>query len=203
MTSSSADHSAGRGSAPSDLSSAFGISAVSTQRGAATRRVRGRRRGAEPVPDSDGLTGLRSEPPASTTVEDDVQNTGGRGATTAARSGSRTTRRPFRVVRVRDRQDVDVLLLAVAAEQPSGGRAFIDLVRERSNGVFVLTERTVHHELHRLRNNRLIRLTSTGGARRYQLTELGARVLATRRRQWEAYSGGFYAVLEAADDGGS
>lgn len=158
-----------------------------------------------PVTGSLGPAALRSEPLDQEPEEDDVQDSQkarlARARTPASTGrGSKPARRPFRVVRVRDRQDVDVLLLAVASEEPSGGRAFVDLVRERSGGVFELTDRTVYHELHRLRNNRLLRLTSRGGVRRYLLTSLGERVLATRHRQWEAFSGGFDAVLQAADD---
>lgn len=163
----------------SGLSSAFGASAVSALRG-------GRKK-------SEG---------------DVVQDSGERGASRTARPARATTssgdtkpaRRPFRTVRVRDRQDVDVLLLAVASEQPTGGRAFIELVRERSGGTLILTESTVYRELRRLRTNRLIRLIDRGGVRRYLLTELGERVLATRRRQWEAFSGGFDAVFRGVDD---
>ena len=65
-------------------------------------------------------------------------------------------RRRERPARVRDRYDVDLLLLAVARDGVASGREFIALVRERSGGAVELTESRVHHELHRLRNNRLI-----------------------------------------------
>jgi DNA-binding PadR family transcriptional regulator len=104
-------------------------------------------------------------------------------------------------VNVRDRQHVDVLLLAAATKGPAGGRELIDLVRRRSGGLFVLPVSTVYRELHRLTNNRLMQVAWSGNARRYQLTPLGERVLATRRREWEAFSHGFDRVLEAVDDG--
>jgi DNA-binding PadR family transcriptional regulator len=105
-------------------------------------------------------------------------------------------------VKVRDRQHVDMLLLAAATTGPANGRELIALVRERSGGLFQLSVSTVYRELHRLANNRLMQPTWNGRARRYLLTPLGERVLATRRREWEAFSHGFDRVLEAADDGG-
>ena len=196
----------GHGATPSGLSSAFGTSAVSTLHGGRTRRQQ-RRRGDRPIPPPLEPAASRSDPLEQMSEEDDVQDSGEREASRTARPARATTgsrdakpaRRPFRTVRVRDRQDIDVLLLAVASERPTGGRAFIDLVRERSGGILVLTEGTVYHELRRLRINRLIRLTDRGGVRRFLLTDLGERVLATRRRQWEAFSAGFDAVLRGAD----
>jgi DNA-binding PadR family transcriptional regulator len=140
------------------------------------------------------------------TVEDDVQDPRSRRAPAA-----RLTRRPgrsprgsdapagrrrFGVVKVRDRQHVDMLLLAAATNGPANGYELIDLVRERSEGLFMLPVGLVYYHLHRLTNNRLM----DRSARRYLLTPLGKRVLATRRREWEAFSYGFNRVLEAADD---
>ena len=105
-------------------------------------------------------------------------------------------RRRFGVVKVRDRQHVDMLLLAAATNGPANGYELIDLVRERSEGLFMLPVGIVYYHLHRLTNNRLM----DRRARRYLLTPLGKRVLATRRREWEAFSYGFNRVLEAADD---
>jgi DNA-binding PadR family transcriptional regulator len=58
----------------------------------------------------------------------------------------------------------------------------------------------VIRELHRLTNNRLMQVTGDEPVRRYGLTALGGRVLATRRREWEAFSYGLDRVLDAADD---
>jgi DNA-binding PadR family transcriptional regulator len=117
------------------------------------------------------------------------------------RSDGHTPRRRFHVVKVRDRQHVDMLLLAATTTSPANGRELIDLIRERSGGLFQLSVSTVYRELHRLANNRVMQTTWNGSARRYLLTPLGERVLATRRREWEAFSHGFDRVLEAADDG--
>lgn len=229
MTSGSSDAVAvgpDQGGGAADLSSAFGASAASSLRGVHPRRASGGREVAEPTPDADEpAAGVRAdslEPdPVEETepVEDDPQDSRSprppsaarhaRSARIAAPTRTVTRRRAkapapgrhFGVVRVRDRRNVDLLLLAVAGTGPANGREFIELVRERSDGVFILSERAVYHELHRLKNDRLIRITWSGGARRYLLTTLGERVLTTRRRRWEAFSHGFDKVLEAAADG--
>jgi DNA-binding PadR family transcriptional regulator len=106
----------------------------------------------------------------------------------------------LRVVQVRNRQDVDVLLLAAAKNGPADGGELIDLVRDRSGGRFMQPVSAVYRELHQLRNNQLMQVRWNGNARRCQLTPLGERVLATPRREWEAFSHGFDRVLEAAED---
>ena len=205
-----------QGAIAPDLSSAFGASAASSLRGVLPRSKNVAQEVEEPIQNVDEPIVVKSASLEPKPVEDDVQDSRNRSAPRAARPARTTAptptvtrgrsdapapRRRFRVVRVRDRRDVDVLLLAVAKKGPANGREFVDLVREHSDGVFMLTERTVYHELHRLRNNRLIRVMRNGGARRYVLTTLGERVLATRRRQWQAFSHGFDGVLEAADYG--
>jgi DNA-binding PadR family transcriptional regulator len=174
-------------SAALDLSSIFGAAAAGLSR----RRVRSRRlvRAREPEPD----------PVEPEIMEDDVSETGSRRAP-APDGVTRAPRRRARVVTVRDRQHVDMLLLAAAAAGPANGRELVDRVRERSGGRFVLSLRIVVHQLHRLANNRLMRVVGDGRFRRYSLTPLGERVLATRRREWNAFSHGFNRVLDAAHD---
>ena len=106
-------------------------------------------------------------------------------------------RRRSRVVEVRDRRHVDVLLLAAATAGPANGHELIDRVRRRSGGLFVLSPRVVIHQLHRLTSNRLVRVVGDGRVRRYAVTPLGERVLATRRREWETFSHGFDKALDA------
>ncbi|MBW0105683.1 PadR family transcriptional regulator [Pseudonocardia sp. KRD291] len=115
---------------------------------------------------------------------------------------ARTSRRRAPALRIRDRKDVDLLLLAVAREGAANGREFIDLVLERSGGAFVLSERSVYHQLHRLRNDRLIRDTGRAGAGRFVLTPLGERILSSRVRDRRAFSRGLERVLAdpPADD---
>lgn len=111
-------------------------------------------------------------------------------------------RRRVPAARVRDRQDVQLLLLAVARDGAGSGAAFIDVVRERSRGALQLSERSVYHELRRLRNERLVRDTGPGGSDRYVLTPLGERVLDTRLRDREAFSRGLDRILGSADERG-
>ncbi|OLS97515.1 hypothetical protein BJF90_10390 [Pseudonocardia sp. CNS-004] len=117
-------------------------------------------------------------------------------------SGAPARRRRFGVVKVRDRRHVDLLLLAEAAKGPANGHEMIDRVREHSEGLFELPLGVVIRELHRLVTNRLVQVTGGGPVRRYSATPLGERVLATRRREWEAFSHGLNNVLDAADEVG-
>ena len=178
-----------------DLSSIFGAPAAALSR----RRVRALRQKQVREPD----------PVEPESMEDDVTDKTSRGAPAADGAarvsrppGARAPRRRFGVVEVHDRRHVDLLLLAAAAKGPVSGRELVGLVRERSDGVCVLSLRIVVHELRRLANNRLLRVTGGGGVRRYSLTPLGERVLATRRREWEALSHGLDSVLDAAGDVG-
>jgi DNA-binding PadR family transcriptional regulator len=100
-------------------------------------------------------------------------------------------------VPVRHREDMAVLLLAAAGHSPGNAAHLIDVVRRLSGGIFSLPEHSVYHALHRLRNNRLMRVSWADGTRRYLLTPLGERVLDTRRREWVAFSEGFDRVLDA------
>ncbi|WP_158228317.1 PadR family transcriptional regulator [Pseudonocardia sp. MH-G8] len=121
-------------------------------------------------------------------------------ARSAARTPISPVRTPRRPVEVRDRRHVDLLLLATAATGPANGRELVDRVRERSGGLFTLPLPVVTHQLHRLTTNRLVQVTGDRGAqRRYSLTPLGERVLATRRREWEAFARGSTGVLDAAE----
>jgi DNA-binding PadR family transcriptional regulator len=173
-----------QGAPPVDLSSVFGAAAASLYR----PRIRSRRRpgrARDPEPD----------PVEPATTEVDVPDSRSRRAPAV---DAPAPRRRSRVVKVRDRQHVDMLLLAAVAAGPANGYELIDRVRERSAGAFVLPLRTVVHQLHRLANDRLLRAAGEGRARRYSLTPLGERVLATRQREWEAFSHGFNGVLDAA-----
>ena len=196
-----------------DLSSVFGAAAAAlSRRRIRTRRPRRAREPEERTSDADEPAAGKSDPVEPEIMEVDVYDTSNRRAPAAARSvrtaapgpvsrrsDASAPRRRFSVVNVRDRQHVDLLLLA-AAKGPATGREFIDLVRERSDGVFVLSLRTVIHQLHRLANNRLMQATENRRVRCYSLTPLGERVLATRRREWEAFSHGFNRALDAVDN---
>jgi DNA-binding PadR family transcriptional regulator len=185
----------GHNRGPVDLSAVFGFAAATLARrrlGTRRRRIR------EPDPVDPEI------------VEDDMPGPTSAPARAAAGTaqpgrvsrlpGAPAVRRRFGVVSVRDRQHIHLLLLAAATKGPATGYELVDLVRARSDGLFVLSLRIVIHELHRLVRNRLMQITGGEGVRRYSLTPLGERVLATRRREWEAFSQGLDRVLDAADD---
>ena len=200
--------------ATSDLSSAFGAAAAASLRGILPLREKADPNVEEPPAITEERDGVDSDSARPEPLEDDVQDSTSR-APSAARTAEpaapgpsdapgdsdiAASRRRLRTVRVRDRQHIGMLLLAVAAKGPARGREIIELVRESSDGVFVLSQSTVFRELHRLRDDQLLRVTWSGGVHRYSLTPLGRRILATRRREWEAFSDGLDRVLEAADD---
>ncbi len=103
-------------------------------------------------------------------------------------------RRP-RPTQVRDRGDVDLLILAVVGDGVADGREIIALVRDRSGGAVELTERWVYNELHRLRHNRLVADRGRGERARFVLTETGQRILHARARRWRAYTRAMGRVL--------
>lgn len=112
----------------------------------------------------------------------------------------RVSRRRFRPMPVRDRRYIHALLLAAVKGCPDG-RKLIDCVRETSDGLIVLSPGVVYRELHMLERERLIRVSREDRERRYTITEIGERVLAMRRQQWEDFSYGFALILQAADNG--
>jgi DNA-binding PadR family transcriptional regulator len=202
-----------RNGAVLDLSSAFGVAAASSLR----RSVLARRSRADDVAEDPPPTRtrepVREEPdlPPPEVVEDERRVPANRRVPSAGRvrrpvasrrSHDPAPRRRPRITRIRDRQHIDMLLLAMAARGPATGRELVDLVRGRSGGVFVLSPATVYRELHRLRNDRLMQDTWQSGSRRYRLTSFGERVLASRRREWQTFSHGMNLVLEAAGEGG-
>lgn len=170
-----------------DLSSAFGVSAASVLRGRpgepacpSVRRIH---------EDTSAPATVAPHMPTTKEDEDDMPDS----------QGARSARRGVRITRIRDRRQLDALLLAAAITGPTGAQQFIDHIREHSEGAILLSLNTVHHELYRLKKDRLIRLAREQGRRRYLLTELGERGLMTRRREWHALSRGFDKVFEAAD----
>jgi DNA-binding PadR family transcriptional regulator len=190
-----------RRAAAVDLSSVFGTAAAaSVRRCSRPRRRREAREREEPTSGIDAPASVESAAVDSAVVEPEIMEDDVHVPSSRNASARPAPPRRLGVVKVRDRQHVDLLLLAAAATGPANGRELIDLVRERSDGLFALSLPVVIHQLHRLTNNRLIEVTGERGARRrYFLTPLGERVLATRRREWEAFSHGLSRVLDAAE----
>jgi len=94
---------------------------------------------------------------------------------------------------------VDLLLLAVLAVEPAHGYRVVELLRERSEGVFDLAEGTVYPSLYRLERHGLVasRWATHDRRRRrmYHLTRSGRRELARRRGAWERFGHAMEAVL--------
>ena len=97
------------------------------------------------------------------------------------------------------RGHLDLLLLALLAEEPLHGYALIERLRVRSGGEFDLPEGTVYPALHRLEHADL--LTSewdeTSGRRRrsYRLTQRGREVLGEEQSHWRRFSSAVSATL--------
>jgi PadR family transcriptional regulator, regulatory protein PadR len=87
---------------------------------------------------------------------------------------------------------LDLLLLAILAEEPAHGYAVIESLRSRSGGTFALPEGTIYPALHRLERQGLLRSSwSEDSARRkriYQLTPKGQQSLAKRQEEWKKFS---------------
>jgi|RhiMethySRZTD1v2_1073278.scaffolds.fasta_scaffold345884_2 DNA-binding PadR family transcriptional regulator len=195
-------------SATATLPSLFGILPGASPRKAASRR----QKNADIAPDLDEPAPKQSGSSTSTNTEARAPESGNRPGSNARTAGlgkskpsgvrraQRAPRRRFRPVQVRDRRFIHTFLLAAAKTAPTG-QMMIDFVRERSDGVFVLSAGVVYRELHALEKERLIAVRRDDRERRYTLTDLGKRVLVTRQREWQAFSHGLARLLDEAADG--
>ena len=100
------------------------------------------------------------------------------------------------------RGHLDMLLLALIAEQPSHGYALVEALRERSNTTFDLPEGTVYPALHRLESGGLIASSwsDAGGRRRrvYAITKRGRSVLKAKQQEWSSFVAAVQAVVRGA-----
>lgn len=87
---------------------------------------------------------------------------------------------------------LDLLVLAVLADGPAHGYAVIEMLRQRSEGVFDLPEGTIYPALHRLESQGLLHSRwkeDTSRRRRvYELTSRGRQALAKRQEEWRQFS---------------
>jgi PadR family transcriptional regulator, regulatory protein PadR len=94
---------------------------------------------------------------------------------------------------------LDLLLLAALREEPAHGYRVVELLRERSEGLFALGEGTVYPALYRLEKRGLLASAwdSASGRRRrvYRLTPRGERALTEKRREWGQFSNAVRAVV--------
>lgn len=192
-----------------NLSSMFGIAAASSLRKVVPRRKKDIEKATskfdEPgaaQPESSQSNSTEADAPESRNRRGPIARIGGssQAAPAATRREQRGPSRRFRTVQVRDRRFIHTFLLAAAKTAPTGPM-LIDFVKEGSDGVFDLSPGVVYRELHRLEKERLITVRRDSRERRYTLTELGQRILASRRGEWEAFSHGVTRLFEEADVG--
>ncbi len=98
------------------------------------------------------------------------------------------------MLRVYVQAHLDLLLLAVIREEPGVGDALMRALREKSGGRFAPSSQSVYRALHRLERNRLVE--RSGAERHYKLTASGRRSLATKRKEWDAFTKGMQLLLE-------
>jgi PadR family transcriptional regulator PadR len=94
---------------------------------------------------------------------------------------------------------LELLLLAALREEPAHGYRLVELLRERSDGLFELGEGTVYPALYRLEAAGLLSSswTKTAGRRRrvYVLTKRGRGELAKGRDEWKTFAHAVEAVV--------
>ncbi|MBP8919944.1 MAG: PadR family transcriptional regulator [Micropruina sp.] len=93
---------------------------------------------------------------------------------------------------------LELLILAVLADNPLHGYAVIDELRRRSDEVIDVPEGTLYPALHRLEKAGLISATwsEVNGRRRksYRLTQDGTRQLADERQAWTSFAAAVAAI---------
>lgn len=86
---------------------------------------------------------------------------------------------------------LDLMLLAILADNPSHGYALISELARRSDDAFQVPEGSVYPALQRLERHGWVQSQWTDGGRRrrtYALTSAGQRQLATATRDWRQFS---------------
>jgi transcriptional regulator len=94
---------------------------------------------------------------------------------------------------------LDLLLLAVVADEPRHGYGVIEELRRRSGNTFDLPEGTVYPALHRLQDAGLLASdwTEVNGRRRrtYRITRKGRGALDAERTAWRQFADAVGMVL--------
>lgn len=103
------------------------------------------------------------------------------------------------------RGHLDLLLLAILAEEPRHGYAVIDELTTRSGGRLEIPEGSVYPALHRLEAAGQLRSswsTASGRRRRiYAVTDDGRRALEAGTAEWRGFAGAVASVLGASVQG--
>ncbi|WP_133251925.1 PadR family transcriptional regulator [Actinomycetospora cinnamomea] len=100
--------------------------------------------------------------------------------------------------RIRDRGQVDAIVLAALADGPLRQDEIADVLRSQVGDALDLPFSRIVPTLHRLQRNRLVSRPSQD-PRRYRLTDTGTRSLAARRRAADAFAASLHHL---ADGGG-
>lgn len=95
------------------------------------------------------------------------------------------------------RGSIEMLILALVADQPRHGYEIAKLIEQRSDGVLQFQVASLYPLLYRLEQRGLVRgrwVEKAGQRRRrfYKLTAAGQRVLAEQRQTWKE----FFAALD-------
>lgn len=101
--------------------------------------------------------------------------------------------------RIRDRGQVDAMVLAALADGPLRHDEIADVLRRRVGDVLDLPLSRLVPTLHRLARNRLVSRSSQD-PRRYRLTDTGTRSLAARRRAADAFATSLHHVADGEGD---
>lgn len=98
-------------------------------------------------------------------------------------------------IRVRERAQVDLLVLATLAEGPMNGFEVLDALAARVGEQVTIPEGRIFPTLHRLARNRLVR-REREGSRRYVLTDIGERSMRARAAEALRYAGAVRTMRE-------
>ncbi|MDD7942392.1 helix-turn-helix transcriptional regulator [Actinomycetospora lutea] len=104
--------------------------------------------------------------------------------------------------RIRDRGQVDALVLAALAEAPRRQEEVADVIRAQVGDVLDVPYSRIVPTLHRLARNRLV-VRSSRDPRRYRLTETGTRSLTARRRAADAFAASMHRLADAESGTGA
>ena len=94
---------------------------------------------------------------------------------------------------------LDLLLLAAVRDEPAHGYRIVELLKQRSEGLFELGEGTVYPALYRLERRGLLASEWDGrsGRRRriYRLTQRGSKTFDAKRTEWQRFTRAVEAVV--------
>jgi DNA-binding PadR family transcriptional regulator len=102
--------------------------------------------------------------------------------------------------RIRDRGQVDALVLAALADGPLRHDEIADVLRRRVGDVLDMPLSRIVPTLHRLARNRLVSRPSRD-PRRYHLTDTGTRSLAARVRAADAFASSLHHLADTGGEG--